>query len=264
VRRTSNRWLGAVLVISATLAGSGCTTVQKAADAALGRGHKEAREAERLQRAERAQALTDEQIERRLTYLEDCLDDNRLHAQAWQYGWMFIDAAGSLSSTGLAATQDDEHRAYLVMRAVKGAIGFVYLALNPVPGLSGANPIRAMPAETHSDKLNQLIAAENLLADADARSQQRFSWGYHIGNLLFNAAGAGAVYATGDHSRALQALLLDTAAGELQVWTQPWEPPAQWEEYQRTVATEHGTAYVPPLQWKLVGVPGGVGVQARF
>jgi hypothetical protein len=106
---------------------------------------------------------------------------------------MFIDAAGSLSSTGLAATEDEKHRAYLVMRAVKGAIGFVYLAVNPVPGLSGADPVRAMPAETHSDKLNQLIAAENLLADADARSQQRFSWGYHIGNLLFNAAGAGAV-----------------------------------------------------------------------
>jgi hypothetical protein len=253
-----------VVVIAATFPASGCTMVRKATDAALGRGNKDAREAERLQRAERAQALDDAQIERRLTYLEDCLDDNRFHAQAWQYGWMFVDTAGSLSSAGLAATGSSDDRAYLVMRAVKGAIGTIYLAIAPVPGRSGADPIRAMPAETHSDKMTQLVAAENLLADAAERSRQRFSWAYHIGNLLFNAAAAGSVAATGDTSHAIQALVVDTTVGEVQVWTQPWEPPRQWEEYEHMVAPDQGTASTPPFDWELVAQPGGIGVRARF
>ena len=45
------------------------------------------------------------------------------------------------------------------------------------------------------------------------------------------------------------------------MWTQPWEPPAQWEEYQRTVATEHGTAYAAAVAVEASWVPGGVGVQ---
>jgi hypothetical protein len=254
----------ALLLGAVTLAASGCATTQKLTDAALGRGHREEREAERMQRVERAQHISEAQIERRLTYLTDVLDDNKLHAVSWQLGWMFIDSGGAMVSTGQAATEDDQHRAYLVMRAVKGWIGFVYLAVNPVPGLRGAEPIRRMPSQTREDKLNQLVAAEDLLAASAARSRQRFSWAYHIGNLLFNAAAAGAVYATGDHSRALQALLLDTAAGELQVWTQPWEPPGQWEEYERMVAADQGTAVLPRFDWRLVAVPGGIGVQARF
>ncbi len=264
MRHERNRWLGALLLSAVALIGAGCATTQKITDAALGRGHREEHEAERMQRAERAQHINEAQIDRRLAYLEQCLDDNQLHAMAWQAGWMFIDAAGSLSSTGQAATQDDEHRAALIARAVKGAIGFVYLAINPVPGLSGADHIRQMPSATRSDKLNQLLAAEDLMAAAAARSRQRYSWGYHIGNLLFNAAAAGAVYATGDESRAAQLLFIDTASGELQVWTQPWEPPRQWEEYERMVAADQGTAYVPRFDWRLVAVPGGIGVQARF
>jgi len=252
-----------VAVVVLVITASGCTTVHKMTDAALGRGDREAKEAQRLQRAERAQGLTDNQIEQRLTYLEDCLDDNRLHAQAWQYGWMFIDTAGSLSSAGLAATGSADDRAYYIMHAVKGAIGVIYLAIAPVPGRSGADPIRAMPADTHSDKMTQLIAAENLLADAAERSRQRFSWAYHIGNLLFNAAAAGSVAATGDTSHAIQAFLVDTAAGEAQVWTQPWEPPRQWEAYEQ-MTTDQGIASQPPFEWQLVAQPGGIGIRARF
>lgn len=252
-----------VLCVSLLTTASACSTVQTLTDAALGRPGREERAAEQSQRAERAQGLSDAQIEHRLAYLTEKLDDNKLHAVAWQYGWMFIDAAGSLSSAGLAATSSD-HFANNVMHAVKGAIGVFYLAINPVHGLSGADPIREMPSATHSDKVAQLVAAENELAEAADHSMQRYSWAYHIGNLVFNAAASGAVAATGDHSRGLQSFLVDTTAGEIQVWTQPWEPPSQWEEYERMVAAEEGTAYTPRLTWQFVTSGSMIGVRARF
>lgn len=256
----------AVLLVLLVTTAASCTTMRDVTDAALGRTGRETLELQKLERAERAQALTAEQIERRLAFLTQELDDTRLHAAAWQYGWIFIDSAGALASAGQAAFGDEDKLAYHTMRAVKGAIGTAYLMLNPQPLRCGADPIRAMPSATQSDKMDQLLAAENLLVEAAERAHQRTSWAYHIGNLLFNAAGAGAVYATGDESGALQALLIDTAAGELQVWTQPWEPPGQWEAYERMVAEDEGraSAYVPGIRWRVITQGAGFAVQASF
>ena len=256
----------AVAVALLATSAASCASMRTVTDAALGRTGRETLELQKLQRAERAQALTTDQIDRRLAFLMQEMDDTKLHAAAWQYGWIFIDSAGALASAGQAAFGDEDKLAYHTMRAVKGAIGTAYLVLNPQPLRCGAEPIRRMPSETHSDKMDQLLAAENLMVEAAERAHQRTSWAYHIGNLLFNAAGAGAVYATGDESGALQALLIDTAAGELQVWTQPWEPPSQWEAYERMIAEDEGraAAYVPGTRWRVITQGAGFAVQASF
>lgn len=264
-RRRARR-VGRLGLVLAWMAGStlGCSTVRTITDAALGRGGKEARELERLQRVERAQRLGDAQIERRLAFLTERLDDNFLHAAMWKYGWLFINGAGSAAATAQAIAKNDD-LAFHTMRAVKGAIGVIYLLINPMPGTRGADPIREMPSATLEERRAQLIAAEDLLATAAERTEQRFAVAYHVANLLFNAAAAGAVAATGDHSNALQALLIDTAAGEVQVWTQPWEPPAQWEEYERLAAAdEPHAAYDPPVRWAVVPHGGGLGVRVDF
>src|SRR5262245_49223127 len=107
----------AVMLVLLVTTGTSCTTMRNVTDAAFGRTPRETLELQKLQRAERAQGLTTEKIEGRLAFLIKELDDTRLHAAAWQYGWLFVEGAGALASAGQAATGDEDDLAYHTMRA---------------------------------------------------------------------------------------------------------------------------------------------------
>lgn len=243
---------------------SGCASLQSATRTALGIGHKDMREAQRLARAERAAHISDEEIDRRLTFLTERLDERRLHAALWKYGWLTVDSAGGIASAARAGFDDGSRRVNDISQAGKAVIGVAYLLLNPMPGVDGADPVRAMPAASREDKLARLGRAEEILAREAERAHDRTSWLLHLGNVVVNAAASAAVLAYGNDGLALQSFLIGTGVGELQIWSQPWKGPADWEEYEQFVATGGVEPPTPTAEWRIVPQGLGVGVAARF
>jgi len=243
---------------------SGCASLRSATVTALGIGTKEMREAQRLASEERAANISDDEIDRRLAFLTERLDERRLHAELWKYGWLAVDSAGGIASAARAGFDDGSRRVNDISQAGKGAIGVAYLLLNPMPGVDGADPVRAMPAASREDKLARLQRAEELLAREAERAHDRTSWLLHFGNVFINAAASAPVLAYGNDGLALQSFLIGTGVGELQIWSQPWKGPEDWQEYERFVATGRVEPRTPTAEWRIVPHGMGLGVAARF
>lgn len=255
------------IAICLLIALSGCAFVQSAVDSALGRGTTELREARALARSEREAGLSDAQIQRRLTFLTDRLDERRLHAAAWEYGWVAIVGGGGIAAATQAALADagSTHQINDIAQAGKACIGVTYLLLNPMPNIDGADPVREMPSATREERLAQLADAEERLARTAERAHNRTSWWLHIGTVFINAAAAAPALAYGNGGLAASSFGIGVAAGEAQAWSQPWNGPDDWKEYENFVDTDgNPMPYVPEARWRLVPQGGGVAVQARF
>jgi hypothetical protein len=210
-------------------------------------------------------SLDDATIDRRVDFITERLDASQVHAAAWEYGWLAVNGGGMVVSSAFAATDDDSHdRAYDIIEAVKAAIGTVYQIALPMPGTEGGAPIVAMPSETHAEKIERLRAAESVLSDAAARARQRTSWPLHLGNVAINLVGGAILLGLDEPGLAARSFAIDTLGGEAQIWTQPWEPETDWEEYQHFVATGDTVPPAREVQWHIVPRVGGAAVQASF
>jgi hypothetical protein len=257
----------AVVGLGLLVTTSGCAFVQKSVDSALGLGDRQMRQAERLQRQERAAQLSDAEIQRRLMFIERLLDRHWFHAAAWKYGWLTIVGAGGITAATEAGLADEgsADQANSIAQAGKAVIGISYLLLNPMPGTSGAAPIREMPAATREERMAQLAAAEDLLARVAERAHNRYSWWLHIGTVLINAAAAAPALAYGDEQAAAKSFFVGLAGGEAQAWSQPWYGPGNWAEYEHFAATSGAPPPVEPqTKWRIVPYGRGVAVMAEW
>jgi hypothetical protein len=260
------RPMSGAMALALLLSTSGCAFVESAVNSALGRGHREVIAAERLQRAERAGRISDEQVAQRLTFLTDRLDERQLHAAAWEWSWLAIVGGGGMAAAITAGLNDNgsTHQINDIAQAGKAAIGVTYLSLNPMPGIWGADPIREMPSATRDDRLAQLAAAEDLLARQAERAHNRYSWWLHIGTVFINAAAAAPALAYGSTALAGRTFAIGVVAGEAQAWSQPWYGPADWEEYERFVETNGALPREPAAKWDIVPTGNGFAFVANF
>jgi len=82
---------------------------------------------------------------------------------------------------------------------------------------------------------------------------------YYSAQIVFLGAEITQVYANTYGSKmgekeAWMSFLIDSSVGELQIWSRPWEPEGDWEEYEHLVATDLPPE--PPTRW-------GVGPSGR-
>lgn len=106
-----------------------------------------------------ASSLSDAQIDQRIRFLEERLDDSKRHGQIWYGSWLMING-GSMVGHGVAAalTSDHDDTVDRSTNAVLGAIGVANLFLRPLEARYGADPIRGLPEATREDKLAKLRA----------------------------------------------------------------------------------------------------------
>jgi hypothetical protein len=207
-------------------------------------------------------SLSEEEIDRRVTFLTERLDATRTHALAWHYGWLTVNTGGAIWSSISASLDDGTDQINNAMEAGKSTIGVIYLLTDPMPGRQGGEPIRALPASTHAEKLAQLEQAERLFRQTVRRSRQRTSWLMHIGNFGLHAVTASVLLGLGAEKDAAMSFLIDSAVGEVQIWTRPWEPVRDWEEYERLVAV--GLPEEPRVSWRVVPRGRGLALQIGF
>lgn len=211
--------------------------------------------------AEAAAALPDAEIERRLAFITQRLDDGRTHAFLWQWGFFALNAGGMIAGAAVAPGDEGDDQVYDIIAASKGLIGVLYLLTSPMPGRHGADPIRDMPAATHAERAAQLAAAEALLYETAGRSYQRTSWVLHAGNAAINAAGASVLLAREAYGKAAQSFFIDFTVGEAQILLQPWQPLHDWKDYEQFTT---GVPPEPQARWQLVPQAEGLALRLEF
>lgn len=209
-----------------------------------------------------AQALDTDVVEARLAFLEERLDASQRHGQYWHWGWMGISVAGTAAGIGQAATQNGDDQAGRIVEATTAAVGVVYLLVAPMEARLGADPIRAMPSRTASDRFNQLHAAEARLLRNAERSRERTSWKMHLGNIAFNVAAGGVLGAVGNLGDAAILAGAGTLSGAIQFWSEPARPLDDWKDYEAFKAS--GANAAPERPWSLSPTTRGIAFRLRF
>ena len=216
--------------------------------------------------AEEAAQLSDQQIDKRLDFVTQRLEDNRTHAALWYYGFLAVNVGGTAAGAATAAVESDKDKQiYDILNGSLGLIGTGYLLAAPLPGRSGAEPVAEMPSTTHEERAAQLAAAEDILYGAAGRAKQRTGWILHTGNVVMNASAASVLLAREAYGRAALLFFVNAAVGEAQILLTPWGPLSSWEEYRQQV-DNGGVPSDPQVRWGIGPLPTGQGLalQAEF
>ena len=215
-----------------------------------------------LEAPARLAMLSDAEVDARLQYLEQSLDDRRTYAKWWWRGWTGFYALGvGVQSTRAAIESEDGKQADLVVSAVKALGGTINLLRHPLAWKDGADPVRELPNETREDRLARLALAEKMLHEEARAADRKYKWISHVANIGVNAAGAAIVHGGwNDRTRAWRSAGVGIAVGEIMLWTSPgWHRPA-WDEYER----RFDPAAASRVSWRVLPTIGGVAVEARF
>lgn len=204
--------------------------------------------------------LSDEEIDQRLTYLNQSFDQIEAPSNYWHYGWTGFYAVSAVAQAAKAADEsDNDDSTKLWVGAIKSTGGLAMMLLKPLPIVHGRDQFEAMPNATRSQKIDRLKKAEQLLRHSAWRANERYTWKPHAITIGANIIGALAITAFGDSSDALSSSALGIAIGEAAIWTQPSAAEQEWKGYQSRFKGSQ-TAY----QWHIRPTYNGVQFELRF
>jgi len=177
-------------------------------------------------------SLSDAQIDQRIQFLEQRLDDSKTNGQIWFWSWLTING-GSMIGNGIAAGMSGQHddQVNYATGAALGAIGVADLFLRPLEARYGADPVRGLPEATREQKLAKLRAAEDQLRRNAERAEQRHQVLPYAGNAGLALAAGLVVGLWGEPGFGIQTGISTLIGGAINVATQPARPEQDWESY---------------------------------
>ena len=194
-------------------------------------------------------ALSDAELAARLDFLAERLDAGRPSALAWQWGWTGIYSAGfALNLTEAIRADDGDDRVRAVVDAAKSGLATIQtvtLLRDPLAASLGARPMRDVPGDDRSSRLERLALGERQLLASAARAETRYSLPRHLVTIGANLLGGAAIYALGDSGDAVRSTLIGIAVGEAQIWSQPWRATGDLRDYRQTFAGASGISRAP-------------------
>ena len=209
-----------------------------------------------------ASSLSDAEIEQRLRFIEERLEGSRRHAQRWYLGW-YAASVGGVVVGGLQAglANKGEDRASGIATAVLAAGGIAYLELLPMNARHGADPLEALPATTHAQRLAKLERAQEILEANGERATVQIDWVAHAANALVSVATGAIVWAVGgDATTGIVSGVLPLVGGEIQFWTEPSQPRRDVRDY----AHEFGSDRSGSSRLRLEPRAGGLALRSDF
>ena len=180
-------------------------------------------------------APDDDEVQARLSFLVQRLDDGRAYADHWARGWPALFVGAAATSAGWAATRTNPaQRTDALVGAAKSTLGAAtHLTLVRFSAHRGAADVLALPRDTPQQRLRALAVAEDALKTNARDAGQRTFWMRHLGNLLVNVAGGLVVgLAHRDWRTAGISTAIGVAGGEAVIWSQPWRAPSDWRDYE--------------------------------
>ncbi len=207
--------------------------------------------------------LSDAQIDERVAFLTDRLQEGQKNAKIWQIGFTSGWSLGVVIGTVQAATTSNgDTRATAIVTAVKATIGTARLLLRPHPGARGADPILAIEGDSRAAKLARLEAGERQLSRTAKRAASRKTWLPHLGNIGINLIGGGILLGVADDADAAISTGVGILAGEVMLWTMPWRSVQDAEDYEQRF--DDGLPSKPQASWRMAPRMGGAAVEVRF
>jgi len=229
------------------------------------------------------QALSDERVKERLSFIGNALYAGQPRAKIWWYGWISGYSAGAVVMGSLAAVHWNDKkldpltqgkvsdRGFAEDMLVGGAtfaLGVGGLVIDPFVPANGPNRLRAMPDGTSEERRLKLQKAEELLRDCARRERDGRGWVTHLLNLGANlAAGLVTVLA---FNRPWSDGLLTFASGEavslLNIYTQPRRAISDLNNYEIRYLGKQGAYLAPPEEhsFSFSQYPDGFSLGVRF
>jgi hypothetical protein len=206
-----------------------------------------------------SEALSDEDLDRRLDWLTTTLDGAATYSKLWQYGWSSGYTLGIGIGTAQAVTTNkNDTMVNGIVTASKAVIGTARLLLAPHPGRLGAGPMREIVGDDRASKLRRLTVGELQLSRAAERAEDRLRWQRHTGNVLLNAVGGAFIFGFGDPVDAAISIAVGIAVGELMIFTSPKAAESELQSYRERFAG------APPPKWRVSLAPMANGAAIRI
>lgn len=219
--------------------------------------------------------LSDFELDERLAFLEERLDEGEMYAKFWQWGWtagyglgMVIGVGESITccsnkksgSFNSARKKRNKQRVTHIVTGVKGAIGTTRMLVSRHPGRHGADAMRAIEGDSRDAKLARLAKGEEVLQDVAKAAERRWNWKAHAGNIGLNLAGAGFIFGFGRESDAWESLSIGISVGTLQILTAPKRGIQDLNDYE----TRFGMKTASRFNWSIVPTMGGAALRVTF
>jgi len=114
--------------------------------------------------AESNQHLNNGEIDDRLRFLDNRLQELKKPSSYWQYGWSgFYGVSGAVQLYKVIDENDSDDEVKYFVGAAKSAGALAMQLLKPLPVVEGMNAYEQMPSDTKEQKLARLEQAESLL-----------------------------------------------------------------------------------------------------
>jgi hypothetical protein len=212
--------------------------------------------------ADRQSRLSDEDMERRLAFIEERLNEGRNRARYWQYGWSgFFAASAAFQGYKVIESDDGDNELNYAVGAVKSAAGLTLMLLRPLPAVKGAASLNGMPANKPDQQEARIRAAEDLLSTNAGRAQERKSWSRHLMGIAVNLIGSAVIASFGDTDDAVISGLTGIAINQANIWSQPSRAIDDLADYQREFPAVPETN---EAAWRLTPMRGGIGITIPF
>jgi hypothetical protein len=222
--------------------------------------------------------LADEQVQQRLAFITNALQDGQPAARRWWYGWMGAYTASSVAGGILAGSHwndtkvegdetvaDREFAEGMLVGGGTFVLGVGGLLIDPFTPATAARKLAPLPEATPQDRLAKLERAEELLRKCAARERRGRNLTTHLLNIGGNAAAA--VVTKAVFHQSWGSALVTFASGEavslLNIFTQPMRAVRDLKKYEAGFAGS-GTSLRPETEWSLGFGPGGVSFRLRF
>src|SRR5512138_273237 len=225
--------------------------------------------------------LSDEQVQKRLTFITAALQDGQPAAKRWWYGWIAGYSAGAAGMGIVAATSwksqpdimtfaplppvDNSTAQDMLVGSGTFALGVVGLVIDPFTPATAAKKLKPMPEGTPEERLAKLQRAEELLRKCAKREKSGRGLTTHLLNAGVNAA-AGVVTVAAFDRPATDGLItfaIGEAVSLLNIFTQPMKAVRDLKKYEAGLAAGE-LSLRPKAEWSLGFCPGGVSFRLSF
>lgn len=212
--------------------------------------------------------VPDSVVTKRIQYIQNTLEHDRLNTQRWWYGWLGAYSAATIGqgavyfSSNVKSTRQD-----MALGAATTLLGAVGQFVSPVILGKETEKLNSFMSNTMDERQNKLAAAEQLLKECGTREKLARSWKYHAMTGAVNVGG-GLITWLGFNRNigaGLGYFALNTVITEAQIWTQPTLAKRAYKKHrQKYLQNENDLAEVSGVNWYVGAYPGGLGFKVVF
>jgi hypothetical protein len=212
--------------------------------------------------------IQDSVVIKRIQYINNSLEHDRLNTQRWWYGWLGAYSAATIGQGAVYFSGNEKStRQDMALGAATTLLGAVGQFVSPVILGKETEKLNSFPANTVDERQKKLAVAEQLLKECGNREKLARSWKYHALTGAVNIGG-GLVTWLGfkrNIGAGVGYFALNTVITEAQIWTQPMLAKRNYKKYQQKyLLNENDFAEVSDVTWSIGAYPGGMGIRVAF